>query len=59
MKLWKVIAWLDNNNKFYKTKNILHKKGWGADTNPDHIDPPTITLVKKLTLLSHMQIMLN
>ena len=28
-------------------KNVLQKKGWGADTNPAHAEPPTIPLVKK------------
>ena len=28
-------------------KNFLHKKGWGVDTNLDHVEPPTITLIKE------------
>ena len=28
-------------------KNVSHKKGWCANTNPAHVDPPTITLVKE------------
>ena len=27
--------------------NFFHKKGWGAENNTDHVDPPTITLVKE------------
>ena len=26
---------------------FLHKKGWGVETNPDHVEPPTIPLVKE------------
>ena len=29
-------------------KNISHKKGWGADTNPALVEPPPITLVKEM-----------
>ena len=29
-------------------KNVLHKKGWGIDTNPAHIEPPTIPLIKEM-----------
>ena len=25
----------------------MHKKGWGTDTNPDHVDPPQIPLIKQ------------
>ena len=28
-------------------KNFLHKKGWGADTNPAHFEPHPIPLVKE------------
>ena len=28
-------------------KNVSHKKGWGVDTNPSHVEPPTITLIKE------------
>ena len=28
-------------------KNVSHKKVWGADTNPDHVESPTIPLVKE------------
>ena len=28
-------------------KNVLHNKGWGADTNMAHAEPPTIPLVKE------------
>ena len=27
--------------------NVSHKKGWGADTNTAHVEPPTILLVKE------------
>ena len=47
MALCKVINWLDDNNKFYMMKKVLHKKGWGADTNPAHLEPPPIPLVKE------------
>ena len=47
MTLWKVIDWLDYNNKWYTIKKVLHKKVWGMDTNPDHIETPPIPLVKE------------
>ena len=28
-------------------KNVLQKKGWGLETNPSHVEPPTIPLVKE------------
>ena len=28
-------------------KNVSHKKGWGTETNPAHVDLPTIPLVKE------------
>ena len=28
-------------------KNVFHKTGWGTDTNPSHIEPPTIPLIKE------------
>ena len=28
-------------------KNVLHKKGWGVDTNPSHVEPPPIPLIKE------------
>ena len=31
-------------------KNILNKKWWGVDTNPSHVDPPPITLVKETSI---------
>ena len=27
--------------------NVSHKKGWGVDTNPAHVEPPKIPLVKE------------
>ena len=29
-------------------KNVSHKKVWGADTNPAHVEPPQIPLVKEI-----------
>ena len=49
MKCCKVIAWLDDNNKWYRMKNLLHKKVWEEDTNQAHIEPPTIPLVKEIS----------
>ena len=28
-------------------KNVFHQKGWTTDTNPYHVDPPLIPLIKK------------
>ena len=28
-------------------KNVLHKKGWGEETNLAHVEPPPIPLVKE------------
>ena len=28
-------------------KNVLHNKGWNSGTNPAHVEPPPITLVKE------------
>ena len=28
-------------------KNIPHKKGWGTETNPAHVEPPLIPLIKE------------
>ena len=47
MKLCKAINWIYDNNKWYTTNNVSHKKGWGVDTNPAHLEPPTIMLVKE------------
>ena len=47
MTLCKVIAWIENNNKCYTTKNALHKKGWGADTILAHVEPTLIPSVKE------------
>ena len=30
-------------------KNIFHKEVWGVDTNPAHVEPPPIMLVKETT----------
>ena len=27
--------------------NFLHKKVWGVDTNPAHVEPPPIPLIKE------------
>ena len=29
-------------------KNILQKKGWGSDTNPAHVEPHVIQLIKEI-----------
>ena len=29
-------------------KNVSHKKGWGMETNPDHLEPPPIPLIKQI-----------
>ena len=47
MKLFKVIASLDDNNKCFTMKNVLHKKVWGAANNPSHVEPPTIPLFRE------------
>ena len=47
MKIFKVIAWLYNKNKYYMIKKVLHKKGWDTDTNPAHIEPPQIPSIKE------------
>ena len=49
MALWKVIHRLDDHNKLYTMKNVSHKRVWGADTNPAHVDPPIIPLVKEMS----------
>ena len=46
MALCNIIYWLDDNNKWYTTKNVSHKKVWGADTKPDLVEPPPIILGK-------------
>ena len=28
-------------------KNVSRKKGWGMDTNPSHVEPPRIPLIKE------------
>ena len=28
-------------------KNVLHKKGWGTETNPSHAQPHPIPLIKE------------
>ena len=28
-------------------KKISHKKGWGTDTIPSHVEPPPIPLIKE------------
>ena len=28
-------------------KSVLHKKGWGVDTNPSQVEPPPIPLIKE------------
>ena len=28
-------------------KNVLHQKGWGTYTSPDHVDPSPILLIKE------------
>ena len=28
-------------------KNVSHKKGWGVDTNPAHLEPPPILLTNE------------
>ena len=28
-------------------KNVSHKKGWVVDTNPDHVERPSIPLIKE------------
>ena len=30
-------------------KNFSHNKGWGADTNPAHVDTPPIPLVMEMS----------
>ena len=27
--------------------NVSHKKGWGVDSNPDHVEPHPIPLIKE------------
>ena len=49
MTLFKVVAWIDDNNKCYTMKNGYHKKGWGMNTNPSHVEPPLIPLVQKIS----------
>ena len=46
MTLFQVISWLDDNNKCYTMKNVSQKKGLGADTNLDHVEPNQIPLIK-------------
>ena len=29
-------------------KKNLQKKGWGSDTNPAHVEPPVIPLIKEI-----------
>ena len=31
----------------YTMKNVLHQKGWGTYTSPDHVDPSPILLIKE------------
>ena len=31
-------------------KNVLHNKGWGADTKPAHVEPTTIPLVQETSI---------
>ena len=28
-------------------KKISYKKGWGTDTNPAHVEPPPVPLIKE------------
>ena len=29
-------------------KNVLYKKVWSSDTNPEHVEPPPIPLIKEM-----------
>ena len=35
-----------NSNKYYTMKNVLYQKLWVMDTNPAHVEPPTIPLIE-------------
>ena len=30
-----------------ENEDFLHKKGWGVDNNPAHVEPPPILLIRK------------
>ena len=47
MALFKVIDWLDDNNKWYMMNNVFHKKGWGTNNKPAHVEPLPIPLMKE------------